>query len=135
MRRPPSFRNETISNPYTVYNASSPTHAAYYPYCEMQGLLRDVLELVKAHGSNGKTRYSIKPLEEKLSFDKGFYVFIRAIQLLVNRNKGVVLVRDKANCSHMVDIHDCYIHYLQVQSNPFKVRIASLHSTSCVQGN
>lgn len=51
-----------------------------------------MLELVKAHGSNGKTRYSIKPLEEKLSFDKGFYVFIRAIQLLVSRNKGVVLV-------------------------------------------
>ena len=57
-----------------------------------QGLLRDVLELVKSHGSNGKSRYSIKPLEEKLSFDKGFYVFIRAIQLLVSRNKGVVLV-------------------------------------------
>lgn len=59
----------------------------------MQGLLRDVLEVVKTHGHNGTSRYSIKPLEEKLSFDKGFYVFIRAIQLLVSRNKGVVLVR------------------------------------------
>lgn len=51
-----------------------------------------MLEVVKTNGNNGSSRYSIKPLEEKLSFDKGFYVFIRAIQLLVSRNKGVVLV-------------------------------------------
>ena len=54
--------------------------------------MRDALEVVKASGSNGRSRYTIKPLEEKLSFDKGFYVFIRAVQLLVNKNKGVVLV-------------------------------------------
>jgi uridine kinase len=58
----------------------------------MQGLLRDALEIVKAPGSNGRSRYTIKALDEKLSFDKGFYVFIRAVQLLVNKNKGVILV-------------------------------------------
>ena len=68
-------------------------------------MLRDVLELVKSHGSNGKSRYSIKPLEEKLSFDKGFYVFIRAIQLLVSRNKGVVLVRSLCPNANFAFMH------------------------------
>ena len=71
---------------------------------DAQGLLRDVLEVVKAHGTNGKTRYSIKPLEEKLSFDKGFYVFIRAIQMLVHRNKGVVLV-SQTSPKHAASLH------------------------------
>ena len=35
----------------------------------MQGLLRDSLELVKSQ-SNGRSRYTIKALDEKLSFDK-----------------------------------------------------------------
>ena len=56
------------------------------------GLLKDALELVKAQNGNGRTRYTIKPMEEKLSFDKGFYVFIRAVQMLVSNNKGVVVV-------------------------------------------
>lgn len=57
------------------------------------GLLKDSLQLVKVQNSDGRSRYQIKPLEEKLSFDKGFFVFIRAVQLLVSRNKGVILVR------------------------------------------
>ena len=55
-------------------------------------LLKDKLELVKIK-CDGKTRYTIKPLEGELSFDKGFYVFIRAIQLLRSHNKDTVLVR------------------------------------------
>ena len=52
-------------------------------------MLRDTLQVVKVKGGE---RYTVKPVEEKLSFDKGFYVFIRAVQLLVSRNSGPVLV-------------------------------------------
>ena len=63
------------------------------PFLGLQGgLLKDALELVKAQNGSGRTRYTIKPMEEKLSFDKGFYVFIRAVQMLVSNNKGVVVV-------------------------------------------
>ncbi len=30
--------------------------------------------MVKVKGESGKTRYTIKPLDAELSFDKGFYV-------------------------------------------------------------
>ncbi|KAA6424132.1 MAG: uridine-cytidine kinase C-like [Trebouxia sp. A1-2] len=56
-----------------------------------KGLLKDQLEIVKVK-SNGKIRYAIQPLEEQLSFDKGFYVFIRAVQYLASHNQGVVVV-------------------------------------------
>ncbi|KAK9800247.1 hypothetical protein WJX73_005883 [Symbiochloris irregularis] len=56
-----------------------------------KGLLKDQLELVETR-KDGKTRYSIKPIEDKLSFDKGFYVFIRAIQLLTSRNTGTIVI-------------------------------------------
>lgn len=76
---------------------------------------------------DGHPRFSIKPLEDQLPFDKvrsaaaaraqlvpaatgrppaeapaapqGFYVFIRALQLLTVHNKGVVLVRPRAAAS------------------------------------
>lgn len=56
-----------------------------------KGLLKDQLEIVKVK-SNGKIKYAIQPLEEQLSFDKGFYVFIRAVQYLASHNQGVVVV-------------------------------------------
>ena len=34
-----------------------------------QGLLKDQLEVVQVH-QNGQVRYSIKPIADKLSFDK-----------------------------------------------------------------
>eukprot|EP00887_Chlorella_sp_A99_P001868 scaffold19.g1868.t1 len=55
-------------------------------------LLRDQLEVVKVKQPDGSTRYSIKPLETELSFDKGFYVFIRALQLLTQHNKDTIVV-------------------------------------------
>lgn len=42
-----------------------------------QVLLKDKLELVKFK-YDGKTRYTIKPLEFELGFDKGFFVSVRA---------------------------------------------------------
>ncbi|EIE18178.1 hypothetical protein COCSUDRAFT_49381 [Coccomyxa subellipsoidea C-169] len=56
-----------------------------------KGLLKDQLELVKTQ-VDGRTRYGIKAIEEQLSFDKGFYVFIRAIKALTGHNHGVVVV-------------------------------------------
>lgn len=37
-------------------------------------------------------RYQIKPLPRDLSFDKGFYVCLRALQLLTQHNKGCIIV-------------------------------------------
>ena len=58
-----------------------------------QALLKDQLELVKVRQADGSTRYSIKPLEAEFSFDKGFFMFVRAIQLLMQHNKDTILVR------------------------------------------
>ncbi|GAB4860937.1 Inorganic pyrophosphatase ttm1 [Ancistrocladus abbreviatus] len=53
------------------------------------GLLRDQVQLVKKKDSD---RYEIIPIEESLSFEKGFFVVIRACQLLAQKNDGIILV-------------------------------------------
>eukprot|EP00210_Caulerpa_lentillifera_P003903 g3728.t2 len=55
-------------------------------------LLKEQLELEKYVTHDGKKRYRIKPFEDELSFDKGFFVFIRALQLLTSNNEGTVVV-------------------------------------------
>jgi len=46
------------------------------------GLIKDALRLVEKRAKDGASRYEIARVEEQLSFDKGFYLTIRAIQLL-----------------------------------------------------
>ncbi|KAJ4789407.1 Uridine kinase [Rhynchospora pubera] len=53
------------------------------------GLLRDQVQLVKRKDSN---RYEMIPIPEQLSFEKGFFVLIRACQLLAQKNDGIILV-------------------------------------------
>lgn len=53
------------------------------------GLLRDQLQLVKKKESD---RYEIVPIQDKLSFEKGFFIVIRACQLLAQKNDGLTLV-------------------------------------------
>ncbi|WCJ22049.1 Phosphoribulokinase / Uridine kinase family [Euphorbia peplus] len=53
------------------------------------GLLRDQVQAVKKKDSN---RYEIAPIEGTLSFEKGFFIVIRACQLLAQKNDGIVLV-------------------------------------------
>lgn len=53
------------------------------------GLLRDQVQLVKRSNS---ARYEIVPIQDQLSVEKGFFVVIRACQLLVQKNEGIVLV-------------------------------------------
>lgn len=53
------------------------------------GLLKNQLELVKRKDCD---RYEIAPIPETLSFEKGFYLFIRACQLLTQKTEGVMLV-------------------------------------------
>ncbi|KAJ6838603.1 uridine-cytidine kinase C-like [Iris pallida] len=53
------------------------------------GLLRDQVKLVKR---KDRGRYEIVPILEPLSFEKGFFIVIRACQLLAQRNKGILLV-------------------------------------------
>lgn len=53
------------------------------------GLLRDQVCLVKRKDCD---RYEITPIQDKLSFEKGFFVVIRACQLLSQNNDGIILV-------------------------------------------
>jgi hypothetical protein len=62
------------------------------PALQSQTLLKDQLELVRLKQADGSTRFSIKPIEAEFSFDKGFFIFIRAIQSLTQHNKDITLV-------------------------------------------
>ncbi|XP_038990368.1 inorganic pyrophosphatase TTM2-like [Phoenix dactylifera] len=53
------------------------------------GLLRDQVQLVKRKDCD---RYEIVPIQDSLSFEKGFFVVIRACQLLTQKNDGIILV-------------------------------------------
>ncbi|KAL8161414.1 hypothetical protein V2J09_012903 [Rumex salicifolius] len=53
------------------------------------GLLKDQVQLVKRKDSS---RYEILSIQEKLSFEKGFFIVIRACQMLAQKNDGIVLV-------------------------------------------
>uniref|UniRef100_A0A2P2MBH4 JHL10I11.7 protein n=2 Tax=Rhizophora mucronata TaxID=61149 RepID=A0A2P2MBH4_RHIMU len=53
------------------------------------GLLRDQVQVVKKKDSD---RYEIVPVEDTLSFEKGFFIVIRACQLLAQKNDGLILV-------------------------------------------
>lgn len=53
------------------------------------GLLKDQVRLVKKKDSD---RYEIAPLQHPLSFEKGFFIVIRACQLLAQKNDGLILV-------------------------------------------
>lgn len=53
------------------------------------GLLRDQVQLVKKKDSE---RYEIIPIPEPLSLEKGFFVVIRACQLLAQKNDGIIFV-------------------------------------------
>lgn len=54
-----------------------------------QGLLRDQVQLVKRKDSD---RYEIVTIQDTLSFEKGFFIVIRACQLLAQKNDGIILV-------------------------------------------
>ncbi|KAK3037110.1 hypothetical protein RJ639_031529 [Escallonia herrerae] len=53
------------------------------------GLLRDQVQLVKRKDTN---RYEIVPIQDPLSFEKGFFIVIRACQLLSQKNEGIIFV-------------------------------------------
>lgn len=53
------------------------------------GLLRDQVQLVKKKDNN---RHEIVPIQDSLSFEKGFFIVIRACQLLSQKNDGITFV-------------------------------------------
>lgn len=53
------------------------------------GLLKDQVHLVKRKDCD---RYEIAPIQDQLSFEKGFFIVIRACQLLAQKNDGIILV-------------------------------------------
>ncbi|GJP45807.1 hypothetical protein CLOM_g5142 [Closterium sp. NIES-68] len=55
-------------------------------------LLKQQLQLAPRKTPDGKERKEIAVIAETLSFEKGFFLFIRAVQLLTQNNEGMVLV-------------------------------------------
>ncbi|KAL3678501.1 hypothetical protein R1sor_021457 [Riccia sorocarpa] len=55
------------------------------------GLLKHQLQLVKRKDCS-EERYEIAPIPDTLSFEKGFFLFIRAMQLLTQKMDGVIFV-------------------------------------------
>ncbi|KAF3430984.1 hypothetical protein FNV43_RR25714 [Rhamnella rubrinervis] len=53
------------------------------------GLLKDQIRLVKRKHSD---RYEIASIQDPLSFEKGFFIVIRACQSLAQKNEGIILV-------------------------------------------
>jgi len=53
------------------------------------GLLKDQVHLVKRKDCD---RHEIAPIQDQLSFEKGFFIVIRACQLLAQKNDGIILV-------------------------------------------
>ncbi|KAF8039161.1 hypothetical protein BT93_B1649 [Corymbia citriodora subsp. variegata] len=53
------------------------------------GLLKDQVRLVKRKDCD---RQEIVSIQDPLSFEKGFFIVIRACQLLVQKNEGIILV-------------------------------------------
>ncbi|KAL8132552.1 inorganic pyrophosphatase TTM1-like isoform X2 [Apium graveolens] len=53
------------------------------------GLLRDQVQAVKRKDSD---RYEIVRIQDPLSFEKGFFIVIRACQLLAQKNDGIIFV-------------------------------------------
>ncbi|OVA12767.1 Uridine kinase [Macleaya cordata] len=53
------------------------------------GLLRDQVQLIKKKDSD---RYEIVPIQDPYSFEKGFFIVIRACQLLAQKNEDLILV-------------------------------------------
>lgn len=53
------------------------------------GLLKDQVRLVRRKSSD---RYEIVPIQDPLSFEKGFFIVIRACQFLAQKNDGIVLI-------------------------------------------
>ncbi|RZC70348.1 hypothetical protein C5167_033459 [Papaver somniferum] len=53
------------------------------------GLLRDQVQLLKKRDSD---RFEIVPIQDALSFEKGFFIVIRACQLLAQKNEDLILV-------------------------------------------
>lgn len=74
-----------------IYEMAQNTHAGGVVVSPRRrsGLLRDQLQLVKKKDSE---RYEIVPIQDTLSFEKGFFIVIRACQLLAQKNEGITFV-------------------------------------------
>ena len=56
-------------------------------------LLKHKLQMTEVRESGSdKARYQVEPVDEEISFDKGFFLFVRAVQLLLAHNDGVVII-------------------------------------------
>ncbi|CAK9316806.1 unnamed protein product [Citrullus colocynthis] len=64
-------------------------HSGSESHQKRAGLLKDQVRLVKRKDSD---RYEIVSIQDPLSFEKGFFIVIRACQLLAQKNDGIILV-------------------------------------------
>lgn len=78
------FPSEETSISLMAQDAAGPDSHEKRP-----GLLKDQIRLVKRKHSD---RYEIAPIQDPLSFEKGFFIVIRACQSLAQKNEGIILV-------------------------------------------
>ncbi|XP_011655737.1 inorganic pyrophosphatase TTM2 isoform X1 [Cucumis sativus] len=64
-------------------------HSGSESHQKRAGLLKDQVRLIKRKDSD---RYEIVSIQDPLSFEKGFFIVIRACQLLAQKNDGIILV-------------------------------------------
>lgn len=64
-------------------------HSGSESHQKRAGLLKDQVRLVKRKDSD---RYEVVSIQDPLSFEKGFFIVIRACQLLAQKNEGIILV-------------------------------------------
>ncbi|KAG7032132.1 Uridine-cytidine kinase C [Cucurbita argyrosperma subsp. argyrosperma] len=64
-------------------------HSSCESHQKRAGLLKDQVRLFKRKDSD---RYEIVSIQDPLSFEKGFFIVIRASQLLAQKNDGIILV-------------------------------------------
>ncbi|KAA0034500.1 hypothetical protein IC582_022968 [Cucumis melo] len=64
-------------------------HSGSESHQKRAGLLKDQVRLIKRKDSD---RYEVVSIQDPLSFEKGFFIVIRACQLLAQKNDGIILV-------------------------------------------
>lgn len=83
------FLTDIVAKIISIVKMAQDTSAAADSPRRRSGLLRDQLQLVKKKDTD---RYEIVPIQDTLSFEKGFFIVIRAMQLLAQKNDGFTLV-------------------------------------------
>mmetsp|Transcript_3424 Transcript_3424/g.8521 ORF Transcript_3424/g.8521 Transcript_3424/m.8521 type:complete len:699 (+) Transcript_3424:98-2194(+) len=88
---PPLVLNEDAS-PFLNHHSHHQTSVRRNNGVKGGPLLKHQLKATRSENSANPGAITIKPIEEELSFDKGFFLFIRALQLIASKSKNRVVI-------------------------------------------